>query len=133
MSREKKIMTWKEADQRLCACAAPMIHDAMAMRMSQEVFRIRTATPLPETPEDADGNSYPPGIWTGQDTGDVIWSRNEMAPQCFYSFVNLIRLRLKAHRLLLYRNLFGKGNSLNRSKQRSRNPNGRKRGSKFSE
>lgn len=142
MSQDKRIITWKDADRKLCAIAAKMLDEAMKMRLTplqwereyNQLFD-NDAREIPLTGEDKNGKQYPPGIWTDEaeanfTTGATIWAREELSPQCFYSLANIIRLRLKHARLMLYRNLFGTGNPARGSKQRSRNPEGRK-GSKY--
>ncbi len=138
--RERKLITWKDADQNLCTLAASMFENAMIILRSPE------DSIVPFYPLD-DGNQAFPGMAEKEGSKRSIMSEPEQpapgpdevidsfwsgpCPICWWSFQNLIRQRLAMARQELMDNRYLRNKEPGWSKQDSRNPNGRKEGSKF--
>lgn len=138
--KRKRIITWKDADQNLCAVAMLMLDQASLMR---------TFEPQELGPDETeDGNEIPPGFADADQAPDRGWftmnwthaaTKNAVElygvePQpnrlysatCWYGFTNIVRRRLAQARRELHRNLFGQGAELHyQKKNATRNPTGR--------
>jgi hypothetical protein len=150
MNKEQKIITWKDADDAACHAAALMLQEAsLALRASYDA---------PGSHRTDDGKGASPGMgeenskrtwwtygWVGADGNvaiddgefDILNLDSAQAADppidriCWWSFQNLIRLRLKEARQEIHDALFAQGTRLRESDQRSRNARKRRRGSKF--
>ena len=138
--RRFRSITWKDADQNLCTLAASILDQASG------VLRTPYGTQTENKETETAGEFIPPGFadkednrgwWTigtyTEDAADAgfFHGKNTMSVVCWYSFQNLVRMRLKQAREELRLNLYGSGSKIKRSSQASRNPVKRLRGSKF--
>lgn len=132
--RAKKVITWKDADQNLCTLAASILSNSMDALRRGEAGTF-------DWPLEGGGTASP-GM--GQEIGSrrSIWSCDEAividprariednrileaSPQCWWSFQNMIRMRLAQARQDLKDNRYLRNNPPKSSKQDSRNPDGR--------
>lgn len=143
MSNEKKIITWKDADQNLCTIAAYILHESMVeLRNTQSPVSTWTY-PLSDgsrvgakfgTEENRTIFSVTFGVLReGVEGYTIIPSAASYypAPQCWWSFQNLVRMKLKEARAELKANLYGQGEKVKTSGQSSRNAQPRTSQSKF--
>lgn len=135
----KRIITWKDADQNLCALAASILDKASG------ALRTTDIQTLPF--QDTNGVNVPAGIahqtergfwslgWTEFEvTQTAVFETDSFSPDshlysalCWYSFQNLVRLRLAHARAELKKNLFDQSKGLRQDDTASRNPKGRKK------
>ncbi len=156
--KEQKIITWKDADRNLCALAAAMFHLAseelrdhrpldkdypltngkmldgfLATEENKSPFTGRA--PHDKKPADYDHEKaiekWNELLGLPLKYANDVWIERTHSELCWYSFQNLIRQRLKMARQELYDALYGQSREQRTSKQHTRNPNGRKKGSKF--
>jgi len=128
----KNLITWKDADQNLIAVAAYMIDEAS--------LAIRGYRPAKSPVMTTGGEPIAPGygeddskrtILSGNYDPDAIFKEtNELEPciQCFWCFKNIVMQNLKIARAELVKNLYAQKRKSTVSRQISRNPKGRKRG-----
>ena len=150
-TRQKKIITWKDADHNLCILAASMLHQAsQSLRGGRNMTVPRITTR---------GQQVPPGfaevaVWTGGPartvfTGPSRWGEgggeyaiededddrdlNHKAPSslCWWAFQNIVRFELRRARKLLKENLYPQTKGKKTDPALSRNKDGRRAGSKY--
>ena len=152
--RKRRLITWKDADQNLCTLAASILDDASAeLRATEELTgRIQIFPPTlgPPAPtawpvdggepvkagmaEDGGHRSFWSAPWEQMNTNDDLLETQylpQLTPQCWFSFQNLVMMRLKEAREDLRKNRYLKNNKFKSSEQISRNPLKRPEGSKF--
>ncbi len=144
---DRRVITWRQADYNLCLVAAEFIQSIQWIRTENgetewqpshdSVGEIGDVNEIEKDyedygffiwqnePHDSTGRQFPRGTWTNHENSTIWTGKAFGCPQCFYSLVNITRLVLKKQRLMLYKNLFGKGEKSKTSKQSSRNPEGR--------
>lgn len=143
--KERRVITWKQADMNLCKVAAAFIQSIQKIRTIDpgfwgnpfleandnrekgmddmiDYFEYGFPDTLQNPPVDTTGREFPAGTWTNNEEATIWTSQFYGCPQCFYCLVNITRLTLKKQRLMIYRNLFGKGEAMKKSTQSSRNP-----------
>lgn len=129
--RKKNLITWKDADQNLCTVAAA-IFDA-AMRELRANYDQDFWYPTDDGGRAESGMCEESGnrtFWsTDRSVPEVI--REGLSQQCWWSFQNIIRMRLAQSRQEIQDNLYPQNRQHRTSKQSSRNPDKRRDGSKY--
>lgn len=120
---KKKVITWEDADMNLCIIAASILDSAMMVLRATNEPPYRSAYYRTD-----DGTVVPDDYASDEDR--TVYSWPTLSPICWWSFQNLVRIRLREARKEIKNNLYGRGNRPKESGQSSRNPNGRS-GSKF--
>ena len=117
----KKVITWEDADMNCCIIAASILSAAvLTLRVTGTLGRGVLTTDNGETiPRDY-----------AEDGERSVYSWLTISPICWWSFQNLVRIRLKQARKEIKENLYGRGNSEKVSKQASRNAT-RRSGTKY--
>lgn len=135
LEENRKLITWKDADQNLMTIAISMIDAAKWMRTSEtQTITFDTDTPNRKVKPGWISKTAGQGWWTllhrqsGMRT--VVFDEGvspELSPTCWYSFVNMVRQRLTQARAEMHENLYPQKKKLRTDKTATRNPNGKRR------
>jgi hypothetical protein len=141
----KKVITWKDADQSTMYLAGYLL-DSLSLLLRQKggsgilgIYNRADGTLISDGYVSEDEGQ---GWWTYDpntsytEGGGGIFSLNDQTLNkpslvCWYSMQNLVRIRLREARQSIKKARYGQNKEPKASKQVSRNPNGRKKGSKF--
>lgn len=136
--KNRRLITWKDADQNLCTVAAGILEAALNLRTTDNQVGTKAHWP---------GESYAPGQWDSK-TNHGWWSdgwnesdannpkderagspyyQNYITALCWFSFVQMVRYRLRQARQELEANLYNQNRAIKWQKNSSRN----KRGAKY--
>jgi hypothetical protein len=134
--KNKRIITWRDADQNLVTIAASLL---------AAVYLIRSYIPMTTPVHRENGDAFNPGDLDDHSNGAGFWSfqwteeethqpiqpsaaedpRSQYSILCWYSFVQMIRYRLRQSRQEVEANLYTQKRALTTQVGRSRNKRGK--------